>query len=233
MATSNLEILAYEPCAIGMICLRRRELLSEPGTVVTEITLDHALLMSSCNVASEVALARSALALHEGEALDVLVGGLGLGHTAGEVLGSDRVARVEVVEYVPQVIDWLQRGLLPLAGALRADPRFAVTEGDVYARLLEPPAGGPRHDVILVDVDHSPEETLGDANDAFYTAEGLERARRHLRPGGVFGVWSYVESPAFEAELRRVFRNVTVEPVTFWNRLVQEEETNHVYFGRG
>jgi len=230
MATSNLEILAYEPCAIGMICLRQRELLSEPGTVVTEITLDHALLMSSCNVASEEALARSALDLHGGAELEVLVGGLGLGHTAAEALRSECVARVETVEFVPQVTSWLERGLLPLAAGLRADPRFSVRPGDVYALLRAAPER--RHDVVLVDVDHSPEETLGDTNDSFYTAAGLERAKRHLRPGGVLGVWSYAESPAFEAELRRAFDVVRVEPVTFWNRLVQEEETNHLYLGR-
>ena len=39
MRPSNIEILAYEPSRLGMLCLRRRELLSEPGTIVTEITL--------------------------------------------------------------------------------------------------------------------------------------------------------------------------------------------------
>ena len=47
MVPSNLEILAYEMTSLGDLCLRRRELLSRPGTVITEITLDHQLLMSS------------------------------------------------------------------------------------------------------------------------------------------------------------------------------------------
>ena len=88
MTTGNLEILAYEESPIGMICLRRRELLSQPGTVVTEITVDHMLLMSSCNTASEEALAGVALAMHAGKDLSVLVGGLGLGHTADAALRS-------------------------------------------------------------------------------------------------------------------------------------------------
>ena len=37
MSSSNLEILAYEPTPLGDLCLRRRELLSRPGTVITEI----------------------------------------------------------------------------------------------------------------------------------------------------------------------------------------------------
>ena len=82
MSPSNLEILAYEATPLGDLCLRRRELLSSPGTVGTEITLDHALLMSSHHTASERALAGEALARHDGQELSVLVGGLGLGHTA-------------------------------------------------------------------------------------------------------------------------------------------------------
>jgi spermidine synthase len=228
--TTNLEILAYEESPIGMICLRRRELLSKPGTVVTEITLDHMLLMSSCNSASEEALSRRALELHAGVDLRVLVGGLGLGCTAHALLRSDRVAGVEVVEFLPQVIDWLDRGLVPLAGALRGDARFSVSEGDVYARLARPPER--RNDLVLVDVDHSPDETLADGNGAFYTDAGLARAKQHLTPGGMLGVWSYAECPPFAAALRRVFCEVHVEAVTFDNRLVDEEETNWLFFAR-
>ena len=47
MAKLNLEILAYEESPLGLLCLRRRELLSQPGTIVTEVTLKHEILMSS------------------------------------------------------------------------------------------------------------------------------------------------------------------------------------------
>jgi spermidine synthase len=231
MPYSNLEVLAYEPSPIGMICLRRRELLSEPGTVVTEITVDHEFLMSSLTTDSERALARLGLSMHEGSGLDVLVGGLGLGYTAREVLRSPRVERVEVVELLPPVIDWLERGLVPLSDELRADARFAVRQGDVFARLAAPPER--RHDLILIDVDHSPEERLADDDGSFYGEAGLEAARGHLAPGGVLGVWSYAESTPFEATLRRVFGEVSVEQITFMNRALGEEETNWLLFARG
>ncbi len=96
-------------------------MLSLPGTIVTEVTLNHEFLMSSLYTDSERALARTAIQIHSGEDLRVLVGGLGLGYTAREALLSDRVARVEVVELLPQVIDWLARGLVPLASELRDD----------------------------------------------------------------------------------------------------------------
>jgi spermidine synthase len=230
MDPSDLEILAYEPSALGMICLQQRGMASEPGAVVTEITLDHQFLMSSHNTASERALARVGLEMHAGKELRVLVGGLGLGYTAREVLRSDRVAHVEVVELLAPVIDWLDRGLVPLAEELRADARFAVSEGDVYRRLASPPER--THALILVDVDHSPDEPLGAGSASFYTEEGLALARRHLAADGVLGVWSYAESPPFAAALRRVFREVRVEPLTFENPVVEATETNWLFFAR-
>lgn len=234
MKKSNLEILAWEDSELGVLCLRRRELLSRPGTIVTDVTLDHELLMSSYLTRSERALARLALDLHPGGALRVLVGGLGLGYTAHEVLvaGEDRVAHVEVVEYLPQVIDWFERGLVPLADALRADPRIAIARGDVYGRLLRPPDPSERaFDLILIDVDHSPEEPLDSPNGLFYTEEGLRSVRRHLAPGGVLGVWSSVDHAPFTAVLRRVFAKVRIEPVTVSNDLIDEEQTDWLFFG--
>ncbi len=228
MTTSNLEMLAYEETKLGMICLRRRRLLSVPGrTIVTEITLEHDLLMSSYHTVSEAALSSRALERHQGDGLSVLIGGLGLGYTAHEVLRSPRVASVDVVEFLPQVIDWMRDGLVPLSDQLNGDARFRVVEADVYATLAAAP---DRHfDLILIDVDHSPDERLGERNADFYTEAGLRRARRHLAPGGVLGVWSYAESSPFVAALRAVFDRVDVELVTFYNRLIEETETNWLF----
>ena len=231
MCPSNLEILAYESTPLGMLCLRRRELLSEPGTVVTEVTLNHEFLMSSYHTASERALASVGLDMFKGQDAQVLVGGLGLGYTASEVLASDRVARVEVVELLPQVIAWLDQGLIPLAESLQDDARLHVSQGDVYERLRQPPTRP--FDVILIDVDHSPEDHLDGANDSFYTETGLQRAKRHLAQDGVLGVWSYAESSPFAEALRHVFREVRLEPVTFNNTHIDETVTDWLFFARG
>lgn len=227
MTPSNFEVLAYEDSPLGALCLRRRELLSIPGTIVTEITLDHELLMSSFHTESERALSTCALARHPGDDLKVLVGGLGLGYTAREVLRSPAVARVDVVEFLPQVVDWMRDGLVPLSDELNGDSRFRMVSADVYALLAAAPA--ERFDLILIDVDHSPDEMLGTGNADFYTEAGLLRARRHLAPGGVLAVWSYAESSPFAAALRAVFARVEVEPVSFENRLVEETETNWLF----
>jgi len=229
MPISNLDVLAYSDSPIGAICLRRRKLLSIPGTIVTEITVDHQLLMSSYHTASEQALARCALERHSGDGLSVMIGGLGLGYTVQEALASPAVASVDAVELLPQVVGWMKNGLVPLSDELNSDPRFAVVEGDVYAMLSSPPER--LYDLILIDVDHSPDEPLAPANAFFYTEEGLERAKRHLEPGGLLGVWSYAESSPFVRAMRKVFARVDVEPVVFDNDLTEETETNWLFLG--
>jgi len=231
MSKLNLEILAYEPSPLGMLCLRRRELLSQPGTTVTEVTLNHEFLMSSLYTDSERALANTAIEMHGGEGLRVLVGGLGLGYTAREALLSERVEQVEVVELLPQVIDWLERGLVPLSNELCGEPRLVVTQDDVYQRLASPPV--EPLDVILIDVDHSPDERLGEDSAGFYNTQGLLAARQHLAADGVLAVWSYAEHSPFADALRAVFAQVRVEPVTYDNQLVDEQPTDWLFFARG
>ncbi len=231
MKKPTFEILAYEPTDLGILCLRRRELLGEPGTWVTEVTLDHEFLMSSYLVASEQALAQVAIEMHGGKELDVLVGGLGLGYTAHAAITSQQVEEVEVVEYLPQVIDWLDQRLVPLAEELCAEPRMTVTQGDIYARLASRPEGR-LHDLILIDVDHSPDDCLGKTSGRFYTTEGLQQAREHLTPSGLLGVWSYAESSPFAEAMRNAFEEVRVEPITVRNPLIDQDQTDWLFFGR-
>lgn len=227
---SNLEILAFEDTPLGPLCLRRRQLLSKPGTVVTEVTLNHEFLMSSLYTASETALATLTLDLHEGTDLRVLVGGLGLGYTAEAALRSPRVAEVVVVELFPEVVAWLEGGLLPLSESLSDDARLRTEVGDFFRRMAAPPA--ERYDLILVDIDHAPDQRLDDASAAFYGPEGVRAVRKHLAPGGVLAVWSSAEGPAFLDHLRAVFADVRAEPITFVNELVDEEVTDWIFLAR-
>ncbi len=230
MTSGRLEILAWESTPLGELCLRRRELASRPGTHVTEVTLDHEFLMSSYHTISEEALAAAGLDLVAGDGLEVIVGGLGLGYTARAALRSERVARVEVLELLPQVIDWLESDLIPLSSELKSEPRFSVRSGDVYAWLEGPSV--ERWDLILIDVDHSPDERLGDQGPAFYTKAGLRAAQAHLKPGGVLAVWSAEANASFVNALEAVFPLVRHEQVTFENDLIDQEQTDHVFLAR-
>lgn len=229
MNPANLEILAYEDTPLGPLCLRRRELLAEPGTVVTEVTLNHEFLMSSYNTDSERALSNRAVDIHGGNMLNVLVGGLGLGYTARELLIHRDVASVDVVEYLPEVINWMREGLVPLSDQLNACDHLQVTVGDVYQYLQDAPK--VQYDIIVIDVDHSPDDQLGETLHPFYTVDGLTQAKAHLRPRGVLAVWSYAENSAFSEALRSTFSSVYVEPIRTVNTLVDHEQTDWLFFG--
>lgn len=224
------EYLASEETPLGLVALRRRPLPSAPDELVTEITLDHRFLMSSHTVASERQLADLAVELHGGDELDVLVGGLGLGHTAHAALATGRARRVEVVELLPAVVRWLDEGLTPLGPTLRADPRLTVVLGDVYHRLAAAPER--TWDVILVDVDHSPDDPLGTWPNMFYAAPSLRRTRAHLAPGGVLAVWSGSPHVEFVDALRQVFEEVRSVPVDFRNAIDELDETNWIFLAR-
>ena len=229
MRPSNLAILAYEETPLGLLCLRKRSLLSSPGKAVTEVTLNHEFLMSSFNTDSERAISNHSIELHGGSDLKALVGGLGLGYTAYELLKHANVAQVEVVEFLSPVIDWMRDGLIPLSKKLNASDKLALTQGDVYERLRNPPA--EPFDLIVIDVDHSPDDQLADEQHPFYTEEGLRLAKEHLAEGGVLAIWSYAESSHFSAALHKVFDRVEVKPITTFNELVDHEQTDWLFFG--
>lgn len=240
----SIEMLAYESTELGLLCLRRRESLSKPGLMITEVTLNHEFLMSSYLTASEEALSRIGVEMTLANSsprpgsklnstaggLSVLVGGLGLGYTAAAVLEFPNVGSVEVIEFLPQVIEWTKKGLIPLSESLNADERLQITAGDIYATLAG--ESERQHDLIAIDVDHSPEEVLGEQSNGFYSIAGLEKAKRHLKVGGVLGVWSYADSSPLLTYMEQVFTDVKAEQITVMNDLINEEQTDWLFFGR-
>jgi spermidine synthase len=231
MTAPSLEILACDMTHLGLLCLRRRTTITEPAESVTEVTLDHEFLMSSLHTNSERALAEISLSMLTGDAMTVLIGGLGLGYTAQAALASKRVAHVELVELLPQVIGWLRKGLIHLAAELNAEPRLSIVAGDIYARLATQDFG-PRYDLILIDVDHSPQERLGEASDAFYSAESLARTLGHLKPGGRLAVWSSAHDAPMIDTMHRIFAEVSVHPITYRNSHVNQSFTDYVIIGK-
>jgi len=183
--------------------------------------------MSSLHTDSERALATMGLEMVSGSDLRVLIGGLGLGYTAHEVLKDDRVKHVEVVEFLPEVISWLDRNLIPLGAELKSEERLTIVQGDVYARLSEAPVS--MFDLVLIDVDHSPDEHLNGANSWFYTEEGLRAVVRHISDSGGLGVWSFAESNDFRSALEKVFSTVSVAPVSFENKHSNEVTTDWLF----
>jgi spermidine synthase len=236
--SARFEELDYCPTRMGALSLRR---LRDPklDVDVFEIRLGEESLMTSLFTASEIALARLALAdLPDGLPLDAVVGGLGLGYTAQAVLQSPNVRSLIVIETLAPVIEWHEKGLLPLGRELADDPRCRLVRGDFFAMTasdkgFDADAPGRKFDAILVDIDHSPHALLDAHSAPFYQAEGLGGVAAHLRPGGVFGLWSdALEDDNFTARLNGVFGRARAEPVTFHNPLQDRPFTQTVYLAQ-
>lgn len=234
------EELDYQETPIGPISLRRRRQLSL-GIDVFEIILGEEHLMSSLFTASEIALAKLGMAELGGDdtaRFDVVIGGLGLGYTAGAALEDPRLGELLVIELLQPVIDWHARELVPLDPPLSADPRCQARQGDFFA-LAASDAGfdadrpGRKFDAILIDIDHTPDWLLDQRSGAFYSEVGLKQLARHLKPGGVMGLWSdAVTDEGFVARLAAVFETARAEPVTFHNPLQDKPFTQTVYLAR-
>jgi spermidine synthase len=237
LPSARFEELAWCDTPMGTISLRRR---LEPTLRVDvyEVKLGDEFLMSSLFTVAEIELARLGLAEVPGADLDVVVGGLGLGHTARAVLKDPRVRSLVVVEALEEVIRWHERQLLPDAAALTSDSRTRLQTGDFFAMAdtdvgFNPVTPGRRFDAILVDIDHTPRHVLHPSHAAFYTPAGLRRLTRHLRPGGVFALWS--DDPPdddFRTVLAEVFASTEARVITFSNPLTGATSANTVYVAR-
>lgn len=233
----TFEVLDWQDTRLGTISLRRRV---DPtlGRELYEAKLDDEYLMSSLFTVAEIELSRLGLAAVDGTDLDVLVGGLGLGYTAVAALEDQRVARLTVVEALGPVIDWHRQGLLPDAAGLAADPRTTLLHADFFAMMRgdeAPEEWTPRPlDAILLDVDHTPRHVLHPSHGHLYTQAGLRELAGHLRPDGVFALWSDdPEDAGFMETARAVFASVDAHEVRFDNPLTGGESANTVYVARG
>lgn len=231
--SARFEELDFSPTAIGDIALRRR---TDPATGVDifEVKLDDEWLMSSMFTAAEIELARLGLARVSGDALDVVVGGLGLGYTAATALEDDRIAELVVVELLEPVIGWHQRGLVPLGPTLTGDHRCRLQQGDFFAMSrgegYDPDHDGRLFDAVLLDIDHSPVHVLDDGSASFYGAEGIRSLATHVKPGGVYAMWSNDPPDSSYLEvLSSVFTAVEATVVTFPNPLQGRDATATIY----
>lgn len=233
----GFEELDFRKTRMGDLILRRRRVLSLDGVEVHEIILGDAFLMSSLFTVVEVALSDLGLGAHTGEGkLEVVVGGLGLGYTAQAALKYDKVGSLIVVDALSEVIEWHERGLVPLGEALCADARCRFVHGDFFALARDPETGfdlenpGRRFDAVLLDIDHTPSKLLDASHASLYDAEGLTLLASQLRDGGIFAMWSDDPPDAdFQKSLEAVFTKVESHVVSFYNPLQEKESASTVY----
>jgi len=192
----------------------RRKTFREAGAVLTwidrgthhELLLGRVPLLTSALLGTERAFGR----LAPRGATRVLVGGLGFGATlAGVLERAAPDARVVVAEKLGTVIDLVRGELAHLARATLDDPRVTIERADV-ADVIARERG---LDAILLDVDNGPEWASFRSNARLYDARGLAAAKRALRRGGIFAVWSGYPVDAFASRLRAAGFRARVVPL--------------------
>lgn len=187
---SGREVIARLTTATGEWQLQRRS-----GHY--EIICNGVFLMASYNRESDRQLARLALERLEGDALRVIVGGLGIGFTAQAVLEDGRVRQLDVVEVEPVITAWHRTYFASSCGQPLEDPRTHLIEQD----LFDVPLASRSWDAILLDTDNGPDWLARDANARFYRADTVERFLTALTPRGVLAFWSAAPAPEFSERL--------------------------------
>ena len=231
----NFEELDYRQTRLGELILRRRR---DPllAVEVFEVKLNDDFLMSSLFTVAEIELARLGLAALDNASLDVVAGGLGLGYTAHAVLEDPRVRTLTIIEALPEVIEWHQRGLVPLGSQLSSDERCHFIHGDFFklasstSQGFDPQFPGQRYHAILLDIDHSPRHVLHPDHAVFYKVDGIRNLKSHLHDEGVFAMWSNDQPEKdFMKILAEVFPKTESHVVKFQNPYQGCEATATIY----
>lgn len=195
----------HEETPLGMLTLHRYD--AENGDVGYEIRLGGNFLMASHGAHSEQAMSSLAHQRLQRPAhnLEVLVGGLGAGHTLRTILDLPGVTRVVVAEIGAKVLEWNRLYFSEVNGGAVDDPRVEVRVADL-ADVLR--ASRAAFDLLLLDVDNGPGWLASPGNAGLYDRSGVQTCRDALRPGGVLAVWSPQPNPVFLEALKLIFPSV-------------------------
>lgn len=216
---------------------------SERGEVVLlrrndeslELRVNGVYVMGSADTTSERQLASYALdALDPANEIRGLVGGLGLGHTLDEILRSQSVAQVVVVEIEPALIEWHRRGIIPAPSAAGVhvldDPRVVVEIDDIRAAVEREASADSSYDLVLLDVDNGPGYLVYDANAAVYRDPFLRTCAQLVESRqGLVAVWSSSTSEALLEALATVFDRTEERHIPV--HIGRRDTTYHLYLG--
>ena len=179
---------------MGEISLRRR---FDPSlrADVYEVKLGDEHVMSSLFTVAEKELARLGLARTPGTALDVIVGGLGLGYTAQEALQCSRI-RSSPSSSTPRrsstgitATCYRTPPVWPPTAGSRLGARRLLRRGDGHGRFR---SGKPRPNLRRDPARHRPLAATPAARSTrpLLHPRGAAIASTRLAPGGAFAMWS-------------------------------------------
>ncbi len=141
--------------------------------------------------------------LHPGGKQNVFLVGYGSGVTVGAITQDDRVARIDVAELEPAVLEAADRYFSQVNHSPPSDPRVHRWIGDGRNVLI---ASGRDYDVIVSE----PSNPWIAGIASLFTTDFYRLAKANLAPGGIFCQWAqlYELGPARVKMIYRTFREV-------------------------
>lgn len=142
----------------------------------------------------------------------VLIGGLGFGFTLASATRAlpQKGAKFVVAEQTPAIVEWNQTHLRELHPDLWEDDRILIEPVPVQNLIKD---NEETFSAIMLDVDNGPWAFQDVANEALYSLNGLQLAKRALKSGGILAVWSVRHDKGFEKTLIKAGFEVTCEKV--------------------
>ena len=195
------------------------------------VRLNGEILMSTRSTVSERFLAEVVARRLAGKlSSKVLIGGLGFGFTARELLDrTDNQVQVEVAELFQEVIDWNRDYLAEFNGAITEQNRVKLVCSDVSDVIGQPGEGGT-YDAILLDVDNGASPLVQKRNSRLYSMRGLYRIACALNDRGYLAIWSASSDFSFSRRLQQSGFTVEEIPVRAHERA--RRSAHVVYLGR-
>ncbi len=180
-----------------------------------ELLYNKAVFRSTYDRVVSQAFADTILGLiKSGRGVDILLGGLGLGHTLDTVLKHPGLRSVTVVEPDEAIPEWA-RTHLGMGSALDDERTHLVVSG--FPQFVD--ASPASYHGVGVEIDLGPTRVLREANRRSYAMSTLRSLASRLRSDGVFVVRVAEEDRAYRRALEDTFSEVGVRAVDETNQI--------------
>ncbi len=182
------------------------------GTKEYEMVINGVFIMASYNsLSSELPIRNAINRVRPAEDLGILIGGLGMGFTVKEACAYPGVARVDVVEIEPVIVEWNKQYLQSYNKNCLANQRVRLVISDFYDYVINT---RNLYDIICMDIDNGPMMLVKESNRRVYEPGFFRRIKEIMNPGAVFVIWSCNEAQTLVEQMKEVFPDSWVERVT-------------------
>jgi spermidine synthase len=220
--TDNRRVVEHVTFRGGDLTLQSLE-----GTDHFELLYNGSVFRSTYDHALSVAFADTILGLvKSSRAIDILLGGLGLGDTLQQILSFEGLRNVTVIEPDEIVLKW-DRKHLKIDTSLD-DARTELVVGN-FMQYVE--AAPTSYHGIGIDLDLGPTQILREESRRVYSMSSLRSLASRLRSDGVLVIRSTEEDRAYRRALDEVFSEVGVREVEHTN-IIGNSVTGVFYVAR-